>query len=69
MIIGKTGPNEKRIKINLDINCTNCNCKVPGGIQVSESYYETEEFEKELEQFKKNYLCGKCRDEKRVAKR
>lgn len=66
MIIGKIKPNEKKIKFNLDINCTGCNCKVPGGIQASKSYYGTEEFEKELEHFKKNYLCGKCRDKRRI---
>jgi hypothetical protein len=66
MIIGKIDEGEKKIKLNLDLSCTNCGKKVPGGIQTSEKYYKTEEFSKELEDFKKNYLCGQCRDKKRV---
>jgi hypothetical protein len=68
MIIGKIDEGEKKIKLKLDIFCTNCDKKVPGGIQTSERYYDTEEFLKELDDFKKNYLCGKCRDKKRVEK-
>ena len=68
MIIGKISEGEKKIKLNLDIFCTNCGKKVPGGIQTSETYYNTEEFLNELEYFKKNYLCGICRDKKRVEK-
>ena len=68
MIIGKINKNEKRVKFVLDIHCTNCGKKVPGGLQASEKFYGTELFKKELEQFKKNYLCGICRDKKRVDK-
>lgn len=39
---------------------------VPGGIKASEKYYGTELFEKELELFQENYLCGICRDKKRL---
>ena len=66
MIIGKIQKNEKSIRFNLDLNCSNCQKKVPGGVKVSEKYSKTEEFKKELEGFKKNYLCGICRDKKRV---
>ncbi len=68
MIIGKINKNEKRVKFVLDIHCTNCGKKVPGGLQASEKFYGTEQFKKELEQFKKNYLCGICRDKKRLEK-
>ena len=66
MIIGKIGKDEKRVKFELEIHCNNCGKKVPGGLQSSEKYYGTDEFQKELENFKKNYLCGICRDKKRT---
>jgi len=68
VIIGKINKNEKRVKFVLDIHCTNCGKKVPGGLQASEKFYGTKPFKKELELFKKNYLCGICRDKKRVDK-
>lgn len=68
MIIGKIKKDEKKIKFTLDILCTNCGKKVPGNLQASEKYYETDSFEKELENFKKNYMCGNCRDKNRVDK-
>jgi hypothetical protein len=49
-------------------NCTNCGKKVPGGLKTGEKYYETDSFKKELDLFKKTYLCGICRDKKRVSK-
>ena len=66
MIIGKINKDEKRVKFNLDITCSNCKRRVPGGMQTSEKYYQTDSFHKEVEEFKKKYLCGKCRDKKRV---
>ena len=66
MIIGKILKDEKTIRLNIDLNCTNCQKKVPGGIKTSEKYSKTGEFKKEIEVFKKNYLCGICRDKKRV---
>lgn len=68
MIIGKIKKNEKSVRLNTDINCTNCGKQVPGGIKTSEKYSVTNDFKKELEEFKKNYLCGICRDKKRVNK-
>lgn len=65
MIIGRVLENEKRVKFETDIFCTNCGKKVPGGLQTGESYYQTQEFQVELENFKKNYQCGICRDKKR----
>jgi len=69
MIIGKIDKNEKRVKFVLDIHCTNCGKKVPGGLQSSEKFYETELFKKELKLFKESYLCGICRDKKRLEKK
>lgn len=66
MIIGKILKNEKTIRLDLDLNCTNCQKKVPGGIKASEKYSKTVEFRKEIEEFKENYLCGICRDKNRV---
>ncbi len=68
MIIGKILKDEKTIRLNININCSNCGKKVPGGIKVSENYFKTNDFKKELVRFKKNYLCGICRDKKRVNK-
>ena len=68
MIIGKISENEKIVKFDIEIHCTNCGKKVPGGLKTSEKYYQTKEFNTELEDFKRNYLCGICRDEKRVNK-
>ena len=66
MIIGKISKGDKKVKLNLDIFCTICGKKVPGGIQTSEKYYGTEDFKRQLVDFKKTYLCGQCRDKKRV---
>jgi hypothetical protein len=66
MKFGKIEENEKVIKFNLELKCTNCNKKVPGGMKSGENYFETIEFNKELEKFKKTYLCGVCRDKKRI---
>jgi len=68
MRIGKISENEKKVRFNVEIYCTNCNKKVPGGLLTGEKYYGTELFKKELELFKKTYLCGICRDKKRTSK-
>ncbi|RMW37825.1 MAG: hypothetical protein EA447_04970 [Nitrosopumilus sp.] len=65
MIIGRVLENEKKVKFEEEITCNNCGKKVPGGLQTGASYYQTQEFQKELENFKRNYLCGICRDKKR----
>ncbi len=33
MIIGKISENEKKVKFNVEIHCTNCGNKVPGGMK------------------------------------
>ena len=68
MIIGEIKKDEKTIRLNTDINCSNCGKRVPGGIKTSEKYSQTDDFKKELKEFKKKYLCGICRDKKRVNK-
>ena len=66
MIIGKISENEKSIRFSANIHCTNCGKKVPGGLKTGEKYYQTKEFEMDLDKFLKKYLCGVCRDKKRM---
>ena len=66
MKFGKIEENEKVIKFNLELRCISCNKKVPGGMKSGKNYFKTIEFNKELEKFKKMYLCGVCRDKKRI---
>jgi hypothetical protein len=68
MIIGKIQKDEKTVRLKIDIKCTSCKKKVPGGIKTSEEYSNTDDFKKELKEFNENYLCGICRDKKRVNK-
>ncbi len=68
MIIGKISENEKIVKFDIEIHCTNCGKKVPGGLKTGEKYYQTKAFKIELADFMRNYLCGICRDIKRVNK-
>ncbi len=68
MIIGKISENEKSVRFDVDILCTCCGKKVPGGFKTGEKYYQTKEFNIELEDFKRNYLCGICRDKTRAKK-
>lgn len=68
MIIGRILENEKKVRFNEKINCNECKKQVPRGLQTGESYYQTSSFKKELEDFKKSYLCGVCRDAKRLKK-
>ena len=69
MLLGRVSENEKEIRLDVEIHCTNCHKKVPGGIKTGEKYSQTKEFKTELEDFKKNYLCGICRDKKRTISR
>ena len=66
MIFGKIEKNEKIIKFDLELNCSNCNKKVPGGMKSGIKYIKTEKFNDELKKFQKIYLCGICRDKKRT---
>ena len=66
MKIGKISENEKIISVNKEIHCTKCGKNVPGGLKTGENYSKTKEFEKDVKEFLKNYLCGICRDKKRL---
>ncbi len=66
MIIGKIKKNETKIRFNLNLNCTKCGKNVPGGMMTSENYFGSYSFMLEVDNFKKNYLCGICRDKKRI---
>ena len=66
MIIGKIKENEPTIRFFLDLSCNYCGKKVPGGILTSEKYYGTYSFLLEIDDLKKKYLCGICRDKKRI---
>ena len=68
MIIGKISKNEKKVRFEVEIHCSNCGKKVPGGLKTGEKYSQTKAFKTELENFKKTYLCGICRDKKRIDK-
>ena len=67
MRFGKIEENEKTVKFDLDLKCSNCKKKVPGGMKSGKSYFETDEFNKNIDEFKKTYLCGVCRDKKRIS--
>jgi len=66
MIIGKINENEPKVRFNLNLNCTKCGKNVPGGMMTSEKYFGSYSFMLEVDDFKKNYLCGICRDKKRI---
>ena len=68
MIIGKINGNEPTIRFSIHLNCTHCGKNVPGGLLSSKKYYGTYSFMLEIDDFKKNYLCGICRDKQRKDK-
>ena len=65
MRFGKIEENEKTVKFDLNLKCSNCKKKVPGGMKSAIKYFKTKEFNKEVVEFQKSYLCGVCRDKKR----
>ena len=68
MILGKITKGEKTVGIKADIYCNDCKKKVPGGLRAEQHYSKTKDFESKLSEFIENYLCGRCRDKKRVEK-
>ena len=66
MRIGNFTNNESTIKFNLNLNCTNCGKKVPGGMLTSKKYFGSYSFFLEIDDLKKTYLCGICRDKKKI---
>jgi len=69
MIIGTIKENESTVRFNLELICVTCGRQVPGGMLSSEKYYGTYSFLLEIDVFKKNYLCGICRDKQRIRNR
>lgn len=65
VIIGKILEGEKTVRFNLDIHCSDCGKQVPGGMKTGEKFHQSKEFNNEIEEFLKSYLCGICRDKKR----
>jgi len=66
MIVGRIKENEKTVRMDVDIRCTDCGKSVPGGIKASEEFSKSGEFQSEIDRLKEDYLCGVCRDRKRV---
>ena len=69
MIIGEISENEETVRFNVELYCSECKKRVPGGMKTGLKFYQAIEFEQELKKFKKNYLCGICRDKKRRIKK
>ena len=44
VIIGKIIGNEPSIRFNLNLNCSKCGKKVPGGMRTSEKYFGSNSF-------------------------
>ena len=65
MIIGKISENEETVRFNVELYCSECKKRVPGGMKTGTKFYHANEFQEELKKFKKSYLCGICRDRKR----
>lgn len=66
MRIGKFSNQEDAIRFTLNLNCTKCEKSVPGGMLTSKKYFGSYSFFLELDDLKKNYLCGRCRDKKSI---
>lgn len=64
--MGKIKKNEETIRFTLDLSCRQCGKRVPGGMLTSKKYFGSYSFFLEIDDFKKKYLCGKCRDKKRI---
>ena len=67
MIFGRISRDEPVLRLNLTIFCCNCKKTVPGGVTVSKLYHDSDEFDTDLRKFMDAYLCGRCRDKKRVS--
>jgi len=64
--IGKIEKKDLTTHFNLNLNCIDCGKKTPGGMVASTNYFGSYSFFLEIDDFKKKYLCGKCRDKKRI---
>ena len=68
MKLGEIAEDEDRLKLDIDLYCSECAKRVLGDIWVGYKFYTSSTFTDEIESFKKRYLCGICRDKHRVAK-
>ncbi len=69
MILGRVSDGEPVVRLELEIRCSSCKKGVPGGVTVSERLYGSDGFAAEIQAFKRDYLCGICRDKERVGRR
>ena len=46
MNFGRFSKDEKKIRIEVEIHCSNCQKRVPGGLQTGEKFYKSDEFKK-----------------------
>ena len=65
MIIGDV-KNKKTVRFEIELHCSSCKKRVPGGMRASEEFVNSSEFEEKISGFKSGYLCGVCRDRKRT---
>ncbi len=68
MLIGNADKGSERIRFSLDLRCTRCQKRVPGGMAAAERYFGTHSFFLEVDRLKKAYLCGACRDLRRAGR-
>ena len=66
MRIGKFSNQEDTVRFRLNLNCTKCEKSTPGGMLTSKKYFGSYSFFLEIDDFKKKYLCGRCRDKIRI---
>ena len=66
MKLGKFSNQENTVRFHLNLNCTKCEKSVPGSMLTSKKYFGSYSFFLEIDDLKKKYLCGRCRDEMRI---
>ncbi|MCE2497952.1 MAG: hypothetical protein J4F28_02985 [Nitrosopumilaceae archaeon] len=66
MRLGRIEEGQRRIRLECEIQCISCSKRVPGGIVVADGFDKTDEFHRMLEDLRETYLCGICRDAKRI---
>ena len=69
VIFGTVSGDEPVVRLNLEIRCSSCKKTVPGGVTISKRHYGSDGFDAEIQAFMRGYLCGICRDKKRVGRR
>ena len=69
VIFGTVSGDEPVVRLNLEIRCSSCKKTVPGGVTISKRHYGSDGFDAEMQAFMRGYLCGICRDKKRVGRR